>query len=84
MPRIHTLGRAGILAAVMILAGCASHYDEAVDAQGRPLDIPRQYYPPPGQCRVWYPNRAPEHQPHPGPCEIVRQQRHLNGVVVQG
>ena len=32
------------------------------------LDIPKGHYPPPGECRVWYPNRPPGHQPPPGNC----------------
>ncbi|MFP8967882.1 hypothetical protein ACKC9G_14985 [Pokkaliibacter sp. CJK22405] len=27
------------------------------------LDIPKSAYPPPGQCRVWYPGRAESKQP---------------------
>lgn len=32
------------------------------------LNIPPGHYPPPGQCRVWYPDRPPGHQPPPGNC----------------
>lgn len=32
------------------------------------LDIPKGHYPPPGECRVWYPSRPPGHQPPPGSC----------------
>lgn len=32
------------------------------------LDIPAGHYPPPGECRVWYPDRPAGHQPPPGPC----------------
>jgi len=31
-------------------------------------DVPRGHYPPPGKCRVWYPNRPPGHQPLPTDC----------------
>ncbi len=30
--------------------------------------IPPGHYPPPGECRVWYPGRPPGHQPPPRPC----------------
>ena len=30
--------------------------------------IPRGHRPPPGQCRLWFPNRPPGHQPPPGNC----------------
>ena len=32
------------------------------------LDIPKGHYPPPGECRVWYPERPPGHQPPPVKC----------------
>lgn len=32
------------------------------------LSIPPGHYPPPGECRVWYPDRPPGHQPPPGRC----------------
>ncbi|RTQ46518.1 hypothetical protein EJV47_21435 [Hymenobacter gummosus] len=27
--------------------------------------VPRGHYPPPGECRIWYPNRPPGQQPPP-------------------
>lgn len=32
------------------------------------LSIPPGHYPPPGECRIWYPDRPPGHQPPPGEC----------------
>lgn len=32
------------------------------------LHIPPGHLPPPGSCRVWYPERPPGHQPPPGNC----------------
>jgi hypothetical protein len=32
------------------------------------LDIPKGHYPPPGECRIWYPDRPPGHQPPPFKC----------------
>jgi hypothetical protein len=32
------------------------------------LDIPKGHYPPPGECRVWFPDRPAGHQPPPGNC----------------
>jgi hypothetical protein len=34
--------------------------------------VPRGHYPPPGECRVWYPNRPPGHQPPPVSCDRLR------------
>ena len=33
--------------------------------------VPRGHYPPPGQCRVWYPNRPPGQQPPPADCQSL-------------
>lgn len=32
------------------------------------VTVPAVYKPPPGACRAWYPDRAPEQQPGPVPC----------------
>ena len=36
------------------------------------LKIPKGHMPPPGECRIWYPDRPPGHQPPPGDCEDLR------------
>lgn len=33
-------------------------------------DIPPGHYPPPGSCRVWFPDRPPGHQPPPSSCNV--------------
>ena len=33
------------------------------------VGVPKGHYPPPGSCRVWYPNRPPGHQPPPTRCD---------------
>jgi len=38
------------------------------------LDIPEGHYPPPGECRIWYPDRPAGHQPPPGKCDQLRGQ----------
>ena len=32
------------------------------------VHIPPGHLPPPGSCRIWYPDRPPGHQPPPGNC----------------
>ena len=36
------------------------------------LDIPYGHYPPPGECRLWYPDLPPGQQPAPGDCRSLR------------
>jgi hypothetical protein len=36
------------------------------------LGIPPGHLPPPGKCRLWYPDRPPGHQPPPERCEYLR------------
>jgi hypothetical protein len=36
------------------------------------LGIPPGHLPPPGQCRLWYPDRPPGHQPPPERCGHLR------------
>ncbi|SEK32652.1 hypothetical protein SAMN05443999_101217 [Roseovarius azorensis] len=36
----------------------------------RGADIPAGHYPPPGGCRIWYPDRPAGHQPPPGSCNV--------------
>ena len=38
--------------------------------EGRALNIPEGHYPPPGSCRVWYPDRPAGHQPPPTSCAV--------------
>ncbi|MCK0510972.1 hypothetical protein [Aromatoleum buckelii] len=35
------------------------------------LSIPPGHYPPPGECRIWYPDRPAGQQPPPGNCRSV-------------
>jgi len=37
--------------------------------------VPRGHYPPPGSCRVWYPNRPPGQQPPPTSCDRLANVR---------
>lgn len=39
------------------------------------LNIPKGHYPPPGECRVWFPDRPPGQQPPPSRCSEVRVPR---------
>jgi hypothetical protein len=65
---------AGLLS---LLAGCAGGEIVIVDPPypappGTRPNIPPGHMPPPGQCRIWYPERPPGQQPPPGDCEELR------------
>ena len=57
------------------LAGCAAYAEVGpVDYGYVPprVDVPDGHLPPPGACRIWYPDRPPGHQPPPGPCHVLK------------
>lgn len=43
------------------------------DAFPNELRIPAGHLPPPGSCRIWYPDRPPGQQPPPGDCSDLAQ-----------
>jgi hypothetical protein len=44
--------------------------------------IPKGHLPPPGHCRIWYPNRPAGQQPPPQRCPIAVRQIPLGAYVV--
>jgi hypothetical protein len=46
--------------------------------------IPPGHLPPPGACRVWFPNRPPGHQPPPGPCEELQYRVPPGAYLIRG
>lgn len=38
------------------------------------LNIPAGHFPPPGECRIWFPERPPGQQPPPGNCRRLSTQ----------
>ncbi|MEQ9814067.1 MAG: hypothetical protein RLO50_14915 [Azospirillaceae bacterium] len=42
--------------------------------QGPHANVPPGHLPPPGECRIWFPDRPPGHQPPPGNCAVLRFQ----------
>jgi hypothetical protein len=37
------------------------------------VKVPPGHLPPPGECRIWYPDRPPGHQPPPGNCRELER-----------
>ncbi|WLG53035.1 tetratricopeptide repeat protein [Pseudomonas sp. FP1742] len=48
------------------------------------VEIPRGHWPPPGKCRIWFPDRPPGHQPPPGKCKKLRHRVPLGAYLVHG
>ena len=57
-------------------APAAPAYDE--------VEIPRGHWPPPGKCRIWFPDRPPGHQPAPGNCKKLRYRVPFGAYLVHG
>lgn len=68
------------------LAGCAAHAE--VYSLGHPppahVKVPPGHMPPPGQCRIWFPDRPPGHQPPPGSCHELRYHVPPGGYLIRG
>lgn len=62
----------------MVVADGRGHY-------GHPaVKVPPGHMPPPGKCRVWFPDRPPGHQPPPGDCGELRYRVPAGAVLVGG
>ncbi|MDR6927020.1 tetratricopeptide repeat protein [Pseudomonas sp. BE134] len=48
------------------------------------VEIPRGHWPPPGKCRIWFPDRPPGHQPAPGKCKKLRDRVPSGAFLVRG
>lgn len=75
---------AGLLAAG--LAGCAAEAHVYPDHGygAAPPHVPPGHMPPPGACRIWYPDRPPGHQPPPGDCYVLRHQVPPGAYLIRG
>jgi hypothetical protein len=46
--------------------------------------IPKGHMPPPGKCRIWYPDLPPGHQPPPGNCDELKYDVPRDAWLIQG
>lgn len=65
--------RVVLVAASLFAGGCAtSHVIVTAPVPAPQARIPPGHMPPPGNCRIWYPERPPGEQPSPGDCGALR------------
>ncbi len=74
-----------------LMSGCVTHvgWEHPLEYNAHPqsqnsVHVPPGHLPPPGQCRIWFPDRPPGHQPPPGECHELRHKVPTSGVLVQG
>jgi hypothetical protein len=71
----------------LIVGGCAfeeSVYDPRPQPVGHGFSIPPGHMPPPGKCRIWFPDLPPGRQSPPGDCYELQQRLPPGAVLVRG
>ena len=63
---------------------CSVGLAGAAHAQQRDGDVPKDYRPPKGMCRIWLDNVPAKQQPAPTDCPTAVRNRPSNGKVVFG
>jgi hypothetical protein len=77
-----------ILALSFILGACVGGGVVVTEPVYYPDDvaikIPPGHMPPPGKCRIWYPDIPPGQQPPPGECRDLRHRVPPGAVIIYG
>lgn len=79
-----SIGALGTIA----LSGCVAYggpvadYPHSYPAHSSP--IPAGHMPPPGECRIWFPDRPAGQQPPPGNCYDLERRVPPGAFIVRG
>lgn len=88
---LRDMSKIGAAALAVALSGCVvrtepapGYYEPAPVYHSASVKIPPGHLPPPGECRIWYPDRPSGHQPPPGDCHALRHQVPPDAFLVRG
>lgn len=75
--------------ALWTLCGCVAYVEpygatQSYSRPGRHYNIPPGHMPPPGACRIWFPDRPPGQQPPPGDCYDLERRVPPGAVLIRG
>lgn len=70
---------------LLLCAGCVAYgYDSYDPRAHHEHDVPAGHLPPPGECRIWYPDRPAGQQPPPGSCRKLEWQVPSGAILIRG
>jgi hypothetical protein len=71
----------------VVVTGCTAYGGTVGEVARHPSQaagIPPGHMPPPGECRIWYPDRPPGQQPPPGKCSELKHRVPPGATLVRG
>ncbi|MCC6317426.1 MAG: hypothetical protein IT361_06990 [Gemmatimonadaceae bacterium] len=83
-----TIAIGGVAAALVLPVGASAQVVRSFTPPSRDTDqkseIPREYRPPRGMCRIWIDSVPPRQQPAPTDCATAVRNKPRNGRVIWG